>query len=62
MCSGKICHVETGGGILSVYLSPDRTVEQRKERKRLMGVLSEKRLSCPEKKFGIRRGAVVELN
>ena len=49
-------------GYSRVYLSPDRTVEQRKERKRLMGVLSEKRLSCPEKKFGIRRGAVVELN
>ena len=56
--SAKLRQVE---GYSRVYLSPDRTFDQRKERKRLLGVLSEKRLSCPEKSFGIRRGAVVEL-
>ena len=57
--SANLRHVE---GYSSVYLSPDRTVEQRNERKRLLGVLNEKRASCPERKFGIRRGAVTELN
>ena len=57
--SSKLREVE---GYSRVYLSPDRTVEQRQERKRLLGILSEKRASCPEKKFGIRRGAVTELN
>ena len=56
--SAKLRQVE---GYSRVYLSPDRTVEQRQERKRLLGVLCEKRASCPEKKFGIRRGAVTEL-
>ena len=49
-------------GYSRVYLGPDRTFEQRKERKRLLGVLCEKRASCPEKKFVIRRGAVTELD
>ena len=56
--STKLRQVE---GYSRVYFSPARTGEQRRERKRLLGVLSEKRLSCPEKAFGIRRGAVVEL-
>ena len=49
-------------GYSRVYLSPDRTVEQRQERKKLLGVLKEKRANCPEKKFGIRRGVVTEMN
>ena len=57
--SAKLKEVE---GYSRVYLSPDRTVEQRQERKRLLDVLKEKRVSCPEKKFGIRRGAVTELD
>ena len=57
--SAKLREVE---GYSRVYLSPDRTLEQRQERKKLLGVLSEKRELYLEKKFGIRRGAVVELN
>ena len=49
-------------GYSRVYLCPDRTLEQRQERKRLLGVLSEKRETCPEKRFVIRRGAVTELS
>ena len=56
--STKLRQVE---GYSRVYLSPARTGEQRRERKRLLGVLCEKRASCSEKAFGIRRGAVVEL-
>ena len=56
--SAKLKEVE---GYSRVYLSPDRTVEQRQERKRLLGVLSEKRESYPEKRFAIRRGEVTEL-
>ena len=57
--SAKLKEVE---GYSRVYLSPDRTLEQRQEMKKLLGVLSERREKFPEKKFGIRRGVVAELN
>ena len=45
-----------------MYLSPDRTLERRRERKKLLGVLSEKKETFPERKFVIRRGVVTELD
>ena len=57
--SAKLKEVE---GLSRVYLCPDRTLEQRRERKRLLGVLSEKRESCPEKRFILRGGVVTEVN
>ena len=57
--SAKLRQVE---GYSRVYLSPDRTVEQRLERKRLVGELCEKRENFPEKKFVIRRGEVSEVD
>ena len=57
--SAKLKKVE---GYSQVYLSPDRTLEQRQEMKRLLGVMREKKELYPEKKFGIRRGVVAELN
>ena len=58
----KSANLKEVEGYSRVYLSPDRTLEQRKERKKLLGVLSGKRDLYPEKKFGIRRGVVAELN
>ena len=57
--STKLRQVE---GYSRVYLGPDRTLEQRRERKKLLGVLNEKRDNFPEKKFIIRRGVVTELD
>ena len=57
--SAKLKEVD---GYSRVYLSPDLTLEQRQERKKLLGVLKEKRENFPEKKFGIRKGVVTELN
>eukprot|EP00116_Pleurobrachia_bachei_P013608 sb/3473870/ len=45
----------------SVYISPDRTVEERTERRDLVAKLREKRELEPEKVFRIRRGSVVEI-
>ena len=46
-------------GYQSIYLCPDRTLEERKIRKKLVEQLKEKRANHPDKRYFIRGGHVV---
>eukprot|EP00116_Pleurobrachia_bachei_P002051 sb/3462313/ len=46
--------------IESVFISPDRSVEERTERRELVTKLREKRVNEPDKVWRIRRGSIVE--
>ena len=43
----------------SVFISPDRTIEERKERRELVAKLKAKRETDPDKTWVIRRGDVI---
>lgn len=49
-------------GFSRVYLCPDRTVEQRAERRKLVATLVERRAAEPGKSFVIRKGTVQSLD
>ena len=49
-------------GYKAIYLSPDRTPEERNTRRKLVEQLKEKRLSDTEKLYYIRRGEIISLN
>ena len=55
--SGVLREVE---GMRDVYLCPDRTVEERSERKKLVAQLKQQRETMPDVKWGIVRGSVVK--
>ena len=58
---GKSVQLKDSETFQSVFISPDRTVEERTERRDLVARLREKREQEPEKIFRIRRGSVVEI-
>ena len=55
--SGVLREVE---GMRDVYVCPDRTVEERSERKKLVAQLKQQRETMPDVKWGIVRGSVVK--
>eukprot|EP00116_Pleurobrachia_bachei_P005284 sb/3465546/ len=59
---GKSAQLRDSETFQSVFISPDRTVEERTERRDLVARLKEKREKEPEKMFRIRRGSVVEIS
>ena len=59
---GKSAQLKDSDSFQSVFISPDRTVEERTERRDLVARLKEKRGQEPEKIFRIRRGSVVEIS
>ena len=46
----------------TVYISPDRSPEERDERRKLVAELKERKAADPEKTFGIRGGKVMEMD
>ena len=56
---GKSAQLKDSDSYQTVYIAPDRTVEERAERRVLVTRLRERRESEPEKIWRIRRGSVV---
>ena len=56
---GKSAQLKDSDSYETVYIAPDRTVEERAERRVLVARLRERRKSEPEKIWRIRRGLVV---
>ena len=56
---GKASRLKESGTFRSVYVAPDRTLEERVERRTLVANLKERRKSEPEKVWVIRQGSVV---
>ena len=59
---GKSAQLKDSVDFKSVFISPDRTEEERTERRDLVARLREKRKQEPEKVFRIRRGSIVEIS
>ena len=57
---GKSARLRESELYKTVYISPDRTFEERDERRELVKVLKEKREREPEKEWRIKSGSVVE--
>ena len=57
--SGMLREVE---GMEDVYICPDRTVEERSERKRLVAELKRQKETEPHVKWGIVRGSVIKID
>ena len=58
---GKSARLKDSGEYGTVYIAPDRTLEERVERRELVTKLKEKRENEPNKAWKIRRGVVVEV-
>ena len=56
---GKASRLKESGTFRSVYVAPDRTLEERVERRTLVASLRKRRRSEPEKVWAIRQGSVV---
>ena len=57
--SGMLRKVE---GMEDVYVCPDRTIEERNERKRLVAELKRQKETEPHVKWGIVRGSVIKID
>ena len=57
---GKSARLKDSDNYKTVFISPDRTLEERLERRELVAKLKEKKESEPDKSWKIRNGSVVE--
>ena len=57
---GKSARLKDSDQYQTVFISPDRSVEERKERRELVARLKERRKSEPNKVWKVRRGSIVE--
>ena len=57
---GKSARLKDSDDYETVFISPDRSVEERKERRELVARLKERRKSEPNKVWKVRRGSIVE--